>query len=353
MKAAVFHSAHDIRVEDVAAPGGPGVGEVLLRTFWCGVCGTDLHEYAMGPIVIPSTPHALTGAAAPQILGHEFSAEVLELGAGVTGVAVGDRVSVMPLLSCGECYFCRRALNHLCQRMGCIGLSYAWGGIAELAVVPASHVSVLPEGVSDLQGALVEPAAVAAYGVDTAHVRPGDTVLITGAGPIGALAALYASSLGAQVFISELNPFRAELARGLDVGTVLDPSAVDVPAFLKDATGGIGVDAVVECSGNERALQAAIASVRSAGRIAQTGLHTKAASIDPMVLSEHDITLAGTWCYPVTDWPRIIDLIARGRYPVEKVVTAQIPMSEVVAGFDTLLSPRGDQVKVLIQAAGA
>ncbi len=350
MRAAVFHAARDIRVENVSDPAGAGPGEVLLKPYWCGVCGTDLHEYAMGPIVIPSSAHPLTGASAPQILGHEFSAEVLEIGQGVTGVAPGDRVSVMPLLSCGTCYYCRRALNHLCQRMGCIGLSYAWGGIAELAVVPATHVSVLPDGVSDLQGALVEPAAVAAYGVDTAGVRPGDRVLITGAGPIGALAALYASSIGAEVFISEVNPFRAELARTLDVGEVLDPTSIDVAAFLKDANGGVGVDAVIECSGNERALQTAIASVRSAGKIAQTGLHTKAAAIDPMVLSEHDITLAGTWCYPVTDWPRIIDLIARGRYPVEKVVTTQIPMSEVVAGFDTLLSPRGDQVKVLVQA---
>jgi (R,R)-butanediol dehydrogenase/meso-butanediol dehydrogenase/diacetyl reductase len=350
MRAAVFHAAHDIRVETVADPGPPGPGEVLLKPFWCGVCGTDLHEYAMGPIVIPSSPHALTGAQAPQILGHEFSGEVLEVGAGVVGMRAGDRVSVMPLLSCGTCYYCRRALNHLCQRMACVGLSFAWGGIAELALVPATNVSVLPDTVSDLQGALVEPGAVAAYGVDTANVRPGDTVLITGAGPIGALAALYSASLGATVFISEVNPFRAELAEGLGVGEVLNPTAIDVPAYLKDATGGIGVDAVIECSGNERALQAALAAVRSAGRISQTGLHTKAASIDPMVLSEHDITLAGTWCYPVTDWPRIIDLIARGRFPVEKVVTAQIPMADVVGGFDTLLSPRGDQVKVLIRA---
>jgi (R,R)-butanediol dehydrogenase/meso-butanediol dehydrogenase/diacetyl reductase len=350
MKAAVFHAAHDIRVENVSDPSSLGAGEVLVRPFWCGVCGTDLHEFAMGPIVIPSSPHALTGAEAPQILGHEFSGEVVETGAGVTNVKPGDRVSVMPLLSCGTCYYCRRALNHLCQRMACIGLSYAWGGIAELAVIPSTHVSVLPDSVTDLQGALVEPGAVAAYGVDTANVRPGDTVLITGAGPIGALAALYSSSLGANVFISEVNPFRAELARALDVGQVLDPTAIDVPAFLKDSTEGVGVDAVIECSGNERALVAAISSVRSAGRISQTGLHTKAASIDPMILSEHDITLSGTWCYPVTDWPRIIDLIARGRYPVEKVVTAQIPMAEVVAGFETLLSPRGDQVKVLIDA---
>jgi len=260
-------------------------------------------------------------------------------------------VSIMLLLYCGVCYYCRRGLNHLCVSMACVGLSFGWGGIAELAVVPASHVSVLPEEVSDLQGALVEPAAVAAYGVDTAGVRAGDTVLITGAGPIGALAALYSSALGAQVVVSEVNPTRAALASSLDVGEVIDPSKVDATAWVKERTGGIGVDAVIECSGNERALQTAISAVRSAGRISQTGLHTKPAAIDPMVLAEHDVTLAGTWCYPVTDWPRIIGLIASGRYPVDRVVSAQIAMDDIVAkGFETLLSPTGDQVKVLVNA---
>src|SRR6185436_20805918 len=137
----------------------------------------------------------------------------------------------------------------------------------------------------------------------------------------------------------------------LDVGEVIDPSKVDVTAWVKERTGGIGVDAVIECSGNERALQTAISAVRSAGRIYQTGLHTKPAAIDPMVLAEHDVTLAGTWCYPVTDWPRIISLIASGRYEVDKVVSAQIAMDDIVAqGFETLLSPTGDQVKVLVNA---
>ena len=242
-------------------------------------------------------------------------------------------------------------MNHLCVSMACVGLSDGWGGIAELAVVPATQVSVLPDEVTDLEGALVEPAAVAAYGVDTAGVGSGDTVLITGAGPIGALAALYASAAGANVVFSEVNPVRAALARSLDVGEVLDPTEVDPAAWMKDRNDGIGFDAVIECSGNERALQTALAAVRSGGRISQTGLHTRAASIEPMVLSEHDITLAGTWCYPVYDWPRIIALIASGRFPVQKVVTAQIAMADIVsAGFETLLSPTGDQIKVLVQA---
>lgn len=351
MRAAVFHDAKDIRVEDVAEPGSVGPHEVRLKPFWCGICGTDLHEYAVGPIVIPTSPHRLNGSVAPQILGHEFSGEVLEVGAAVRSVRAGDRVSVMPLLFCGTCYFCQRGLNHLCVSMACIGLSDSWGGIAEQCVVHESKVAKLPDSMSDIQGALVEPTAVAAYGVDKAGVRPGDTVLVTGLGPIGALASMYAASLGATVYMSEVNPKRQELARSLDVGELLDPRSTDVAAELKDRTGGIGVDAVIECSGNEVALQTALASVRASGTIAQTGLHTKPAAIDPMVLSERDITLRGTWCYPVTDWPRIIDLIGRGRLDVEKVVSARIDMADIVSqGFETLLSPTGDQIKVLVRA---
>lgn len=351
MKAAVFHGAQDIRVEDVSAPSGVAPDEVRVKPFWCGICGTDLHEYSVGPIVIPTQSHPLTGASAPQILGHEFSGEVLEVGGRVTHLRVGDRVSVMPLISCGSCFFCLRGLNHLCQSMGCIGLSFQWGGIAEECVVPARSASKLPDTMSDVAGALVEPTAVAAYGVDRAGVRPGDSVLITGAGPIGALASLYAHHLGATVYMSEVNPHRQELALTLDVGELFDPTKVDVVEEIKSRTGGVGVDAVIECSGNERALQTAISAVRSAGYVSQTGLHTKPAAIDPMILSEHDITLGGTWCYPVTDWPRIIDLVGNKGLPVEKVVSAKISMADIVdKGFETLLSPKGDQVKVLVRS---
>jgi (R,R)-butanediol dehydrogenase/meso-butanediol dehydrogenase/diacetyl reductase len=197
---------------------------------------------------------------------------------------------------------------------------------------------------------LVEPTAVAAYGVDRGNVRPGDTILITGAGPIGALAALYAENLGARVFVSELNPNRQRMMNDLGIATLLDPTKDDVIAALKDATGGIGVDAVIECSGNERALQTAIKAVRSGGYVVQTGLHTKTASIEPMELAEREITYTGTWCYPVTDWPRIIGLIGRRGLPVEKVVSSKINMDDIVSkGFEELVSPTGTETKVLVR----
>ena len=334
-------------------PAAPGAGEVLLRPAWCGICGTDLHEYAMGPIVIPAKPHPLNGAQLPQVLGHEFSAEVLEVGPDVGTVRAGQRVSVMPLLFCGELLLLPARPEPPVRLDGLRRAQLRLGRHRRARGRPGQPRTALPDGVSDLQGALVEPAAVAAYGVDVARVRPGDTVLVTGAGPIGALAALYAAAarrprrrLG-----GEPGPGRDWRAAWTSARCSTRPRSTSSPG-CKEHTEGVGADAVIECSGNERALQTALAAVRSAGRISQTGLHTRAASIEPMVLSEHDITLAGTWCYPVTDWPRIIGLIARGRLPVEKVVTAQVPMADIVErGFEMLLSPTGDQVKVLVEAA--
>lgn len=354
MHAAVFHDRHDIRVDDIPAPAAVGPREVLLRPFFCGICGTDLHEYAFGPIVIPTEPHPLTAASAPQVLGHEFSAEVVDVGSDVTAAKVGDRVSVMPLVTCGNCYYCRRGLNHLCVVMACTGLSWHGGGIAELVVVGEQQVSLLPDSVTDVQGALIEPAAVAAYGVDRTGMGPGDTILITGAGPIGALAALYANAAGAStVIVSEPNQRRRALAEAFGDVHVVDPTSVDVGEFVRDLTGGIGVDVAAECSGSQPGLTAALDSVRSAGTVTQVGLHVKPATIDPMALSNRDLSLVGTWCYPVYDWPRIIALVASGRFPVEKVLSDIIDIDQLVSrGFDRLLDPEGDAQKVLVRVGG-
>jgi (R,R)-butanediol dehydrogenase/meso-butanediol dehydrogenase/diacetyl reductase len=135
--------------------------------------------------------------------------------------------------------------------------------------------------------------------------------------------------------------------------TVVDPTATDVPAFVRDLTNGVGVDVAAECSGSEPGLNAALASVRSAGTVTQVGLHVKPAAIEPMALSNRDLTLTGTWCYPVYDWPRIIALVASGRYPVERVLTEIIDVHDVVSrGFDRLLDPDGDAQKLLVRVGG-
>jgi (R,R)-butanediol dehydrogenase / meso-butanediol dehydrogenase / diacetyl reductase len=351
MRAARFYGQHDIRIEEVAVPEIHHADEVLVEVLWCGICGTDLHEYMVGPIVTPVTPHRLTGAMLPQTLGHEFSARVVEVGKSVTELKVGDRVAIMPAIVCQRCPWCRQGLGHLCTSFACTGLSAETGGLSQYAVLKEYQLAVLPDAVSDLEGAVVEPASVAAYGVDRAGVRGGDVVLVTGAGPIGILSAMYASAIGAStVIISEPNPKRAELARKMDIGHVIDPTAGGLDELVAQLTNGLGIDVGVECSGNSAGLAACISTARPRGTVVQTGLHTKPATLDAMMLSERDITLVGSWCYLITDWPRIIRLIASGKYPVSKAVTAQLDLADVVTkGFDVLVDPMGDQLKVLVR----
>jgi (R,R)-butanediol dehydrogenase/meso-butanediol dehydrogenase/diacetyl reductase len=160
MKAAVWHKREDIRIENVPDPKvGPGQVKVRIKT--CGICGSDLHEFKSGPFIIPAKPHPLTGRAnGPIILGHEFSAEVVEVGEGVKSVKPGDRVTVNPLIYCGKCHYCRTGQYVMCTKLGTAG--FAWdGAFAELGVFPEYGVLKIPDSVSDDAGAFVEPLAVA------------------------------------------------------------------------------------------------------------------------------------------------------------------------------------------------
>ena len=326
-----------------------GKAEVLVRVVTCGICGTDLHEYVAGPIVTPVDPHPLTGARNPQILGHEFAGDVVAVGPGVTRVTEGDRVAIMPLAYCGHCPYCRRGLQHLCATMACVGLSHAWGGMAELATVAEYQVVRLPDDVSYRQGALIEPTAVAAYGVERAGVSPGDRVLVTGAGPIGALAALCARAAGAStVYVSEPNPARRARAEALGVATVLDPTSVDVPELLREQSDGLGVDVAIECSGHPNGFAAAVGSLRRRGTLAQTGLFVGEASVEPMLWALNDLTIVGTWCYWVYDFDRIAAQIAAGALPVERVITNNVTLDEAPDAFARLASGTADEIKVLV-----
>jgi (R,R)-butanediol dehydrogenase/meso-butanediol dehydrogenase/diacetyl reductase len=353
MKAVRFHGAKDIRVEDVAEPSGDlAHDDVLIAPIVTGICGTDLHEYIAGPIVTPQEPHIYTGATNPQILGHEFSAKVLAVGSGVSHVAAGDRISVQPLLSPRNDYYGKRGLFHLSPSMGCVGLSWAWGGMAEKAVIKDYNAQPVPDNLSDEQAAMIEPAAVALYGVDRGGVTAGSTVLVSGAGPIGALTVLAAHAAGAAtIIVSEPNPNRRRIIKDIaPYAHVIDPRSSDLAAIVADLTEeGVGVDVALECVGMEASLNACVHAVRRQGKVVQVGLHMKPASIDAMLWALKDISVEATWCYPTQIWPRIARMIAAGTFPVEKVITARIAAEDVVAkGFEALLDPAGEHLKILV-----
>lgn len=355
MRAVRFYTKRDIRVENVDEPDGRlGDHQVLVAPVVCGICGTDLHEFVAGPIVTPMTPNALTGATLPQILGHEFSARVLEIGADVHHVKPGDLVSIQPLMAPADDYYVRRGLLHLSEKLGVIGLSHPWGGMAERAVLDAANVIPVPAGLTEIQAALIEPAAVAVYAVDRGRVQAGSSVLVSGAGPIGALALLAARAAGAStLFVAETNPNRLKKAQEIVPGVIpIDPRFDDLVQIIKTRTeGGVGVDAALECVGHEASFNACVQAVRRQGVVVQAGLHVRSASVEPMLWAMKDISIEATWCYPVQIWPRIARMIAAGIFPVERVVTAQIDAADVVRdGFEALLNPSGEHLKIMVTA---
>jgi (R,R)-butanediol dehydrogenase / meso-butanediol dehydrogenase / diacetyl reductase len=355
VKAVRYHGRKDIRIEDVKEPDGYGPNQLLVKPLWTGICGTDLHEYIAGPIVTPATPHVFTAAILPQILGHEFSAEVLEVGKDITNLRRGDRVSIQPLIMPMNDYYSRRGLNHLSEKMGCVGLSWAWGGMSEFAVINDYNAAKVPDSISDEEAAMIEPTAVALYAVDRGGVQAGSTVLIAGAGPIGALTILCAHAAGAaKIFVSEPNATRRQTIEswGICAG-VYDPRSADIVALVKEQTEeNVGVDVAIECVGNEAALNTCVEAVRRRGTVVQAGLHVGKASTDPMLWALKDITIEATWCYPITIWPRIIDLVASKKLPISKIINGRIRAEDVVAkGFDVLTGRDNDKLKILVSAA--
>lgn len=353
MKALRFHAAKDLRLEEIDALPAPGPGQVAIRNRFVGICGTDLHEYAHGPIFIPTTPHPFTGAQGPQVLGHEFGGVVEAVGAGVTHVKPGDRVSVQPLIMprTGE-YFADRGQHQLSSQLGLVGLSWLSGGMAERALLNDYNVFPIPDAMSDEEAALVEPTAVVVYACDRARVTAGNSVVITGAGPIGILALLAARAFGATtLFVSDMNETRLALARKVVPGVItVNPVKDDLAEVVRAHTlGGVGADIAIECVGNERALQSCLAAVRKQGTIVVTGLQPGEGKLNWFDITFRDIEVKGSWCYPIHSWPRVIDLIASGKIPAKDVVTKKIRLETAVSeGFEALLDPAGTNLKILI-----
>lgn len=352
MRAARFYTAGDLRVEQIPAPQLTDLGphDVIVRVRECGICGTDLHEYAHGPLYTPVDPHPVTGASLPITLGHEFSGEIVAVGAEVASVAPGDPVAAMPQIYCGSCRQCLAGRQNTCANLAATGYSGAWGGLAEYALLRENQVSPLRPGMSFAQGAVVEPAAVAVHSVESAAIAPGGSVLITGGGPIGQLVALAAKGVGAgAVVLSEPNAARREQASRLGITRVVDPIAEDLAAITAELTDGEGFASCIEASGGQPALDACFEHVALGGTIVQTAMAPRPMQIQAdSRLTMRDVTYKGVYTYPVTSWPRVIGMLDSGVFPAEQIITSTVPLEDVTKALDSLADPNGTDLKILV-----
>ncbi|AJY74702.1 2,3-butanediol dehydrogenase [Paenibacillus beijingensis] len=349
MKALRWHDVKDLRVETVEEPVATK-GKVKIKVEWCGICGSDLHEYVAGPIFIPKeAPHPLSGEQAPIVMGHEFSGRVVEVGEGVTKVKVNDRVVVEPILACGECAACRKGMYNLCEKMGFHGLAGGGGGFSEFTVVSERMVHLLPEELSYEQGALVEPSAVALYAVRQSKLKVGDKAVVFGAGPIGLLVIEALRAAGAsEIYAVELSEERK--AKAAELGAiVLDPTKVgNVVDEIRTLTGG-GADVTFEVTGIGPVLKQSIDATSLEGETIIVSIWEKEASLQPNTLVLPQKSVKGIIAYRDV-FPAVISLMKQGYFSADKLVTKRIHLEEAVSeGFEALLKEK-NQVKILVKA---
>ncbi|QDT68515.1 D-arabitol-phosphate dehydrogenase [Planctomycetes bacterium MalM25] len=316
-------------------PIAPDSGQVRLDVSYCGVCGTDLHIFhgSMDQRVGP-----------PQILGHEVSGTVAEIGDGVTNVAVGDRVAVRPLLF-GQAEAFDRGAAHVGKNLKFIGIDQP-GGMQSSWTVPAYTLHHLPADLSMTHGAMIEPAAVACHDVRLAEVTDGETCVVIGGGPIGLLIALVAIEKGARVILSEINESRLALAETLGIETV-NPLNADPVAMVTELTGGAMADCVFEVSGSKQGVEAMTQLTGVRGRLVMVAVHPEPRPVDLFRFFWCELKLIGTRLYEPCDFDEAIALSAAGKLHLDKLITQINPIDEVQRVFETVDS-NPDGVKYLI-----
>lgn len=344
MKALRWHGPRDLRLTEIAEPVLRD-GEVRVGVAYCGICGSDLHEYREGPCAIPvALAHPLSGRKAPLTLGHEFCGTVLE--SAVSTVREGARVAIEPEYRCGHCEYCRAGRYNLCRSMGFVGLM-GDGGMAESVVVPGYTVHPLPDAVSFEQAAVFEPSAVALHAIRQSSLRAGDRCAVIGLGAIGLLlVALLRRSGAGRIVAVDVVAERLERAGALGADTVVDASRESAVDAIVRACGGTGADIAFEAVGSGETLQTCLHALRKGGEAVFVGL-TGNACFDAFDFVNRELRLTSSVGYCGV-YGSLIDWTARGIFDPSIIVTRTVGLEGAVAnGFEALLTDRS-QVKVLI-----
>ena len=343
MKAAIYHGAKSIAVEDVARPL-PGPGYLLVEMKRCGICGSDLHSY-FGFWEQPSIAH-----------GHEVSGVVAECGKAVEGFSVGDRVCMEWFSHCGHCRFCRTGRYNLCDTLQrTSGKSHA--GFAEYVIAHQSSLFKMPDSLSFEEGALVEPLSVSYRAVRRCGEEARGTLLVTGSGTIGLLAVATAKTLGTtSVICTARHDHQASMAGQLGADHVLrgekQGSGEGIGEEVMSLTAGSGADAVIETTASPAGLRDAFASVRRGGCVVLVGGFREPLALDLKRVVDNEIRIFGTFCYGTSgmkrdfDWS--IELIASKKVPVHRLVTHRFPLADIARAFEVSADKDTGSIKVQI-----
>ncbi|MDD4860127.1 MAG: alcohol dehydrogenase catalytic domain-containing protein [Dehalococcoidales bacterium] len=283
MKAAVLRGKRDIRVETVPDPKVEP-GSVVIKVRACGICGTDLHAYRLGDKV-------------GLIMGHEFSGDVTEVGAGVADIKKGDRVVAVGFRPCGECYWCKQGLTARCTNMKLAGEHFA-GAMAEYVLVPNAGLNrtvfKITDAVSYEQGATVEPVSVGSFSVRRSKIAPEDAAVVIGAGIIGLGIVQVLKAVGVKkVIVAGRRASRLKAAKISGADMVIDAAKEDTVAAILNATNGLGADVVYECAGQQTTYDQALQIARGGGKVILVALYEQPITWKPITATNKNLTMIG------------------------------------------------------------
>lgn len=327
MRAVLLPGEKNVQVMDLPEPR-PGPDEVLIQMKASAICRSDMSLYYGRPIVGGAS--AGTGQIIP---GHEPCGRVVEVGAGVSNVAVGDRVAVYLAIGCGACPACLSGYRMLCPSWRCVGFD-VHGGDAELLTVPAVNCLSLPDELSFEAGALSTDLVGTLYHAQKRlGIAGSDTVAVFGLGPMGATGVMVAKARGARVIAVDVLDARLDLARAVGADEVVNSRDTDAVAAISALTAGLGADAAIDCSGNPTAENAALDCVRSCGRVAFIG-ESRETTIRPSdQLIRKLLTVIGAWYFPLFEYQEIARFIVQHRLPLEQLITHRFSIEQAPDAF--------------------
>jgi alcohol dehydrogenase len=337
MKAIQLEKPETFRAIEIAEPGSPGVGEVLVRVHRVGVCGTDYSGY-LGKMPFFSYP---------RIPGHELGVEVLAAGEGVEHVRPGDRCAVEPYMNCGECFPCQRGRGNCCEHLKVLGVMTD-GGLTERLVLPARKLHPAP-GLEFEQCALVETLAIGCHAVNRGNPQPGEHVLVIGAGPIGLSVIEFARLSGARTIVMDINDQRLAFVRErMGVADTILAAGGELDA-LRSLTGGSLAEVVIDATGSSRSMSAALEFASFTGRVVYVGITTQELAFPHApAMHRRELTLMASRNALPEDFSRIIDLIASGRIDTRPWITHRACFDEMMGEFPTWLKPESKVIKAIV-----
>ena len=349
MKAGVVHAREDIRFEDIEKPV-PNAGQVLIKVKYTGICGSDV------PRVNGDACHFY-----PNVLGHEFSGVIEEVGEGVTSLKTGDRVAGVPLVPCLECEDCQKGNYSLCKHYSFIG-SREFGSFAEYVVVPEKNAVKFEDEVSFEQGAFFEPATVALHGLKRVPYQGGKTVAILGGGTIGLFTMQWAKIFGAKkVVVFDINDARLDLAKKLGADEGINTLADDFMQVAMDMTEGRGFDYIYETAGNTITMKMAFELAANKANVCFIGTPTKEISFSVKEwenMNRKEFTLTGSWMsysapFPGEEWALTAHYFKTGELKFdESLIFKKVPLKDIASAFEMYKTQGTVKGKLLIDSEG-